>query len=126
MDAMVTLATFLLVIFAGVMILGVPILMARTTQRPITRGGKLRRAILLLVPEAAGWGILFQAIAMALAAGGISAQHMTGVALLWYWAGLACTAVAFAAMAAMMVLLLFASIQSHAGSQQQPHRQPAQ
>lgn len=110
MDALVTIATVLLALFAGVMILGVPLVMARTTQRPVTLGGRVRRTFLLLVPEAAGWGILCQAVAVASTAGGFAAHHVTGAALAWYWAGLACTGVAFAAMVLMLISLLVAML----------------
>lgn len=126
MNATMATATFLLVLFAGVMILGVPVMMARTTQRPVTRGGKLRRAVLLLIPEAAGWGVLFQALAIANTPSGITAHQLTGVALLWDWVGLGCTLIAFAAMIVMLTLLAVAALQTRLEShRRRPGHLPA-
>lgn len=122
MDALVVFATVLLVFFAGVMILGVPLLMSRTTQRPVTFGGKARRALLLLVPEAAGWGILCQAVAVASTSGGFAAHHVAGTALAWYWAGLACTGVAFAAMVLTLISLLIAMVRESLAANRRTQR----
>lgn len=122
MDPLVSAATVLLALFAGVMILGVPLLMARTTQRPVTLGGKVRRTLLLLVPEAAGWGILCQAVAVATSAGGYAARTVTGAALIWYWAGLACTVVAFAALLLTLVSLVYAAARDGLLGHRHPQR----
>lgn len=122
MDALVAIATILLAFFAGVMILGVPLLMARTTQRPVTLGGRLRRGFLLLVPEAAGWGILCQAVAVASTTGGFTAHHVTGAALAWYWAGLICTGIAFAAMVLTLCSLLFATVRENLAADRRAQR----